>query len=58
MTDLIEIFAARGDLVTIDGPVNPGDIVVIRGVERLQDGQRVTIPTRDAALKTRRQPDA
>jgi multidrug efflux pump subunit AcrA (membrane-fusion protein) len=39
-----------GDLVTIDGPVAAGDVVVIRGVERLQDGQRVTILKRDAAV--------
>jgi RND family efflux transporter MFP subunit len=50
--------ATDGDLVTIDGPVSAGDVVVIRGVERLQDGQRVTIQARDASLKTRRQPDA
>lgn len=50
--------ATDGDLVTIDGPVSPGDVVVIRGVERLQDGQRVTILSRDASLKPRRSPDA
>ncbi|HEY0682571.1 MAG TPA: efflux RND transporter periplasmic adaptor subunit [Steroidobacter sp.] len=54
----ITSIATDGDLVTIDGPVSPGDIVVIRGVERLQDGQRVTVLTRDASLKTKRQPDA
>lgn len=42
-----------GDLVTIDGPVAAGDVVVIRGVERLQDGQRVSILTRDAAMTSR-----
>lgn len=47
-----------GDLVTIRGPVAPGDIVVVRGVERLQDGQRVTIMSRDAALPTKRSPEA
>jgi RND family efflux transporter MFP subunit len=50
--------ATDGDLVTIDGPVNAGDVVVIRGVERLQDGQRVTILTRDASLKPKPRPDA
>jgi RND family efflux transporter MFP subunit len=38
-----------GDLVTISGPVAAGDVVVIRGVERLQDGQRVTIASEVAA---------
>lgn len=47
-----------GDLVTIDGPVTAGDIVVIRGVERLQDGQRVTILSRDANLGGKPRPDA
>jgi len=47
-----------GDLVTIDGPVSAGDVVVVRGVERLQDGQRVTILSRDAALKTPPRPEA
>lgn len=50
--------ATDGDLVTIEGPIAPGDLVVIRGVERLQDGQRVTILSRDASLQTRRQPGA
>ena len=43
--------ATDGDLVTIRGPVSAGDVVVVRGVERLQNGQRVTILTRDAALR-------
>jgi RND family efflux transporter MFP subunit len=43
--------ATDGDLVTIRGPVAAGDLVVVRGVERLQNGQRVTILTRDAALR-------
>lgn len=45
--------ATDGDLVTIRGPVAPGDVVVVRGVERLQSGQRVTILTRDAAVRSR-----
>jgi RND family efflux transporter MFP subunit len=43
--------ASDGDLVTIRGPIAAGDLVVVRGVERLQTGQRVTILTRDAALR-------
>ena len=50
--------AFRRDLVTIDGPVSAGDVVVVRGVERLQEGQRVTILTRDASLKAKPRPDA
>jgi len=42
--------ATDGDLVTIRGPVAAGDVVVVRGVERLQNGQRVTILTKDALL--------
>lgn len=41
--------AADGDMVTIRGAVSAGDIVVVRGVERLQNGQKVTIVTREAA---------
>jgi hypothetical protein len=43
--------ATDGDLVTIRGPVAAGDVVVVRGVERLQNGQRVTILARDALLR-------
>jgi RND family efflux transporter MFP subunit len=39
-----------GDLVAIRGPVSAGDTIVVRGVERLQNGQRVSIMTRDAAV--------
>ena len=47
-----------GDLVTIQGSVSAGDTVVVRGVERLQDGQRVTVISRDASLPPKRRPDA
>ena len=47
----ITSLATDGDLVTIRGPVSAGDVVVVRGVERLQHGQRVTIQTRDAAVR-------
>ncbi|HMN45125.1 MAG TPA: efflux RND transporter periplasmic adaptor subunit [Povalibacter sp.] len=42
--------ASDGDVVMIRGNVAAGDTVVVRGVERLQDGQRVTILTREAAV--------
>ena len=41
--------ASDGDMVTIRGPVAAGDTVVVRGIERLQNGQRVTVVTREAA---------
>lgn len=44
----ITSIATDGDLVTIDGPVSPGDRVVVRGVERLQHGQQVTIQSRQS----------
>jgi RND family efflux transporter MFP subunit len=40
--------ATDGDLVTIRGSVVAGDLVVVRGVERLQHGQRVTVLSRAA----------
>jgi membrane fusion protein, multidrug efflux system len=40
--------ATDGDLVTIRGPVAAGDVVVVRGVERLQHGQKVTVLGRAA----------
>ena len=43
--------ATDGDLVTIRGPVAAGDLVVVRGVERLQHGQRVTVLTRAADVR-------
>lgn len=42
--------ATDGDLVTIRGSVAAGDVVVVRGVERLQHGQRVTVIDRAADL--------
>ena len=44
--------ATDGDLVTVRGSISAGDLVVVRGVERLQDGQRVTVVTRDAAARS------
>ena len=41
--------ASDGDMVMIRGNVAAGDTVVVRGIERLRDGQRVTILTREAA---------
>jgi RND family efflux transporter MFP subunit len=43
--------ATDGDLVTIRGPVAAGDLVVVRGVERLQHGQRVTVLGRAADVR-------
>lgn len=43
--------ATDGDFVTIRGAVAAGDTVVVRGVERLQPGQRVSVVTRDAKVE-------
>jgi RND family efflux transporter MFP subunit len=40
--------ATDGDFVTIRGAVAAGDTVVVRGIERLQTGQRVNVIARDA----------
>jgi RND family efflux transporter MFP subunit len=45
--------AADGDLVTVEGNLAAGDRVVVRGVERLQDGQKVTVLSRAAAVAKR-----
>ena len=34
---------ASGDRIEVKGPINPGDRVVVRGNERLRDGQQVAI---------------
>lgn len=39
----VELGSAEGDFIEIIGDVEPGDSVVIRGGERLRDGQSVTI---------------
>lgn len=40
--------SAEGDLIAVTGMLNPGDRVVVRGAERLRDGQSVrVIGTRD-----------
>ncbi|HKE93615.1 MAG TPA: efflux RND transporter periplasmic adaptor subunit [Povalibacter sp.] len=41
--------ATDGEFATVRGNIAAGDTVVVRGIERLQDGQRVTILTREAA---------
>jgi RND family efflux transporter MFP subunit len=42
-----------GNMVTIEGRVAAGDLVVVRGVERLQDGQKVTVLSREATVRSR-----
>lgn len=39
----VELGAAEGELIEVIGEVKPGDKLVIRGGERLRDGQAVTI---------------
>jgi len=39
----VELGSAEGDFIEVVGEVKPGDRVVIRGGERLRDGQPVTI---------------
>jgi RND family efflux transporter MFP subunit len=41
--------ATDGNMVTVEGDVSSGDRVVVRGVERLQHGQKVTVLSRAAA---------
>lgn len=42
----VELGAAEGDYIEVIGEIEPGDDVVIRGGERLRDGQPVTMATR------------
>lgn len=39
----VELGVAQGDLIEVIGDIKPGEKVVIRGGERLRDGQAVTI---------------
>lgn len=39
----VELGAAEGDYIEVTGDISPGDNVVIRGGERLRDGQSVTL---------------
>ncbi|MBI1366128.1 MAG: efflux RND transporter periplasmic adaptor subunit [Alphaproteobacteria bacterium] len=39
----VELGAAQGDLIELIGDVKPGDALVVRGGERLRDGQAVKI---------------
>ena len=41
----VELGTAEGDFIEVIGDIQPGDDVVIRGGERLRDGQSVTIST-------------
>lgn len=45
----VELGAAEGDFIEIIGDVRPGESIVIRGGERLRDGQPVTISTLNGA---------
>jgi len=38
--------ASDGELTAVDGALKPGDIVIVRGAERLADGQKVSIASR------------
>jgi RND family efflux transporter MFP subunit len=39
----VEVGIGQGQLVEVIGELNPGDLVVVRGAERLQPGQQVAI---------------
>lgn len=41
----VELGSAEGDFIEIIGDINPGESIVIRGGERLRDGQPVNIST-------------
>ena len=34
---------AQGNLIAVTGDLEPGDLVVVRGAERLRDGQKVKV---------------
>jgi multidrug efflux pump subunit AcrA (membrane-fusion protein) len=38
--------ASDGELTEVEGPLKPGDLVVVRGAERLGEGQKVQIASR------------
>ena len=38
---LVTSVRRRNSVVLIDGPVKPGDLVVVEGVQRLRDGRAV-----------------
>lgn len=42
--------ASDGELTAVDGPLNPDDLVVVRGAERLADGQKVRIASRNEVV--------
>lgn len=42
----------RGELVTVQGSLEPGVLVIVRGAERLRDGQAVKINPRQEANKS------
>lgn len=44
----VELGAAEGDLIEVTGDIKAGDLVVIRGGERLRDGQKVVVQTATA----------
>jgi RND family efflux transporter MFP subunit len=38
--------ASDGELTAVEGPLNAGDLVIVRGAERLGDGQKVQVASR------------
>jgi RND family efflux transporter MFP subunit len=42
--------ASDGELTEVEGPLNPGDLVVIRGAERLGPGQKVQVASRGQVI--------
>jgi RND family efflux transporter MFP subunit len=49
----VTALAADGDMISIEGDIAAGDLVVVRGLERLQHGQKVTVLTREASVRDR-----
>ncbi len=41
----VTVGTSQGELVAVEGDIHPGDTVIVRGAERLRDGQPVSIKT-------------
>lgn len=48
----VTLGTSEGDFVEIQDGIQPGDVVVIEGVDRLQDGTKVTVLMKDGASST------
>lgn len=50
--NIVAVGESQDDLVAVEGNISPGDLVIVRGAERLREGQTVSIKSDDSPPNT------